>query len=167
MGLATVGTPGRMTAVLVDLQGHVADVDLLDNLDRFGVGQVQVPAAAGAGVEEVVGGGGGEHLGREQLALVCGVSRLAAGLAPLLAGWRLRLGGLDDVRGGGLGRVGGILEGRGELLLQLLDDDLESHELRRKSSTSACNRWQLAHGGIVSVCMVVESIRACDSDSTL
>ena len=47
---------------------------------------VQVAAAAGAGVEEVVGGGGGEHLGREQLALVRGVSRLAAGLAPLLAG---------------------------------------------------------------------------------
>ena len=129
MGLATVGAPSRMTAVLVDLQGHVADVNLLDDLDRFGVGQVQVPAAAGAGVEEVVGGGGGEHLGREQLALVCGVSRLAAGLAPLLAGRRLRLGRLDDVRGGGLGRVGGILEGRGQLLLQLLDGGLESDEL--------------------------------------
>ena len=74
-------------------------------------------------------GARGEHLGREQLALVCGVPRLAAGLAPRLAGWRLRLGGLDDVRGGGLGRVGGILEGGGELLLQLLDDGLEGDEL--------------------------------------
>ena len=167
MGLATVGTPGRMTAVLVDLQGHVADVDLLDNLDRFGVGQVQVPAAAGAGVEEVVGGGGGEHLGREQLALVCGVSRLAAGLAPLLAGWRLRLGGLDDVRGGGLGRVGGILEGRGELLLQLLDDGLESHELSAQVVNFGLQPLAI---GTWRYCVGIHGRRvytACDSDSTL
>ena len=56
-------------------------------------------------------------------------SRLAAGLASLLAGRRLRLGRLDDVRGGGLGRVRGILAGRGELFLQLLDGSLESGEL--------------------------------------
>ena len=57
------------------------------------------------------------------------MSRLAAGLASLLAGKRLRLGRLDDVRGGGLGRVRGILAGRGELFLQLLDGSLESGEL--------------------------------------
>ena len=68
----------------------------------FVVGHEQVPSAAGAGVQEVVRGDGGEHLGREQLALVCGMSRLATGLASLLAGRRLRLGRLDDVRGGGL-----------------------------------------------------------------
>ena len=62
---------------------------------------------------------------------MCGMSRLAAGLASLLAGRRLRLGRLDDVRGGGLGRVRGILAGRGELFLQLLDGSLESGELRR------------------------------------
>src|SRR5262245_37042352 len=28
----------------------------------------------------------------------------------------------------------------------------------RKASTSACNRWQLAHGGVVSVVMGAESI---------
>ena len=66
-----------MTAVLVDLQGHVADVNLLDDLDRFGVGQVQVPSAGRAGVEEVVGGDGGEHLGREQLG--AGVRYVPAG----------------------------------------------------------------------------------------
>ena len=74
-------------------------------------------------------GCGSEHLGREGDPLVRGVSRLAAGLAPLLAGWRLRLGGLDDVGGGRLGGVRGILAGRGELLLQLVDGGLESVEL--------------------------------------
>ena len=122
-----------MTACSWISGGHIEDVDLLDDLNRFGIGQVQMAAAAGAGVEEVVGGGRGEHLGREELALVRGVSRLAAALASRLAGWRLRLGGLDDVGGRRLGRVGGILQRRGELLLQLLDDGLESDELRRKS----------------------------------
>ena len=121
--------PGRMTAVFVDLHGHVEDVNLLDDLDRFGIGQVQMAAAAGAGVEEVVGGDRGEHLGREELALVRGMSRLAAALASRLAGRRLRLGRLDDVGGRRLGRVGGVLQGRGELLLQLLDDGLEGDEL--------------------------------------
>ena len=36
---------------------------------------------------------------------------------------------VEDVRGGGLGRIGGILEGRGQLLLQLLDGGLKSDEL--------------------------------------
>src|SRR5262249_23354765 len=49
--------------------------------------------------------------------------------APLLAGGRRRLGWLDDVRRGRLGRVRGILAGRGELLLQLLDSGLEGGEL--------------------------------------
>ena len=65
--------------MLVDLQGHGGDVDPLDD-DRLGVvGQEQVAAAAGAGVEEVVGRLGVEHLGRERDPLVRGVSRLAAG----------------------------------------------------------------------------------------
>ena len=73
-----------MAAVLVDLQGHGGDLDPLGD-DRLGVvGQQQVAAARGAGVQEVVGGRGGEHLGRERDPLVRGVSRLAAGLAPLL-----------------------------------------------------------------------------------
>ena len=129
MLLAAVRAPSRMSAVLVDLQGYRGDVNPLDD-DRLGVvGQEQVTAAAGAGVQEVVGGLRSEHLGRERHPLVRGVSRLAAGLAPRLTGWRLRLGGLDDVGGRRLGRVGGVLEGRGQLLLQLLDGGLESDEL--------------------------------------
>ena len=100
-------------------------------------------------------GVGGEHLGREQLALVRGMSRLAAGLAPLLAGRRLRLGRLDDVGGGGLGRVGGILAGRGELLLQLLDDGLESDEFCLQGIDPACNRWQLGHSAVSVALMAI------------
>ena len=61
-----------MAAVLVDLQGHGGDVDPLGDDGLGGVGHQQVPAAAGAGVQEVVGGAGGEHLGREQLVAATG-----------------------------------------------------------------------------------------------
>ena len=53
--LPAAGAPSRMTAMLVDLQGHGGDVDLLDDDGLVGVGQQQVAAAAGAGVQEVVG----------------------------------------------------------------------------------------------------------------
>ena len=165
--LVTVGAPSRMTAVLVDLQGHVADVNLLDNDGWFGVGHEQVPTAAGAGVQEVVGGAGGEHLGREQLALVCGMSRLAAGLASLLAGRWLRLGRLDDVRGGGLGRVGGILAGGGQLFLQLLDGGLESGELSAQGVDFGLQPLAI---GTRRHCVGIHGRRVyatCDCDSTL
>ena len=58
-----------------------------------------------------------------------GVPRLAARLTSLLAGRQRWLGRFDDVRGGWLGRVGGILAGRGELFLQLLDGGLEGSKL--------------------------------------
>ncbi len=92
--------------------------DLLDNLDRFGVGQVQVPAAAGAGVEEVVGGGGGEHLGREQLAR-CAV---CPGWPP---GWR------RSWPGGGCGLGGLTMSEEGGL------DELE--EFLRAAASCFCN----------------------------
>src|SRR5262249_9083367 len=72
--LPATGTPPRMAAVLVDLQGHGGDVDLLDHDRRAVVGQEQVPSATGAGVQKVVGGRGGEPLGREELALVRGMA---------------------------------------------------------------------------------------------
>ena len=133
--------------MLVNLQGHGDDVDLLDDDGWFVVGHEQVPSAAGAGVQEVVRGDRGEHLGREQLALVCGMSRLAAGLASLLAGRRLRLGRLT-MSEEGAGRVRGILAGRGELFLQLLDGGLKSGELgaRRRLRLATAGNW---HRGIV------------------
>ena len=111
------------------------------------VGQQQVAAARGAGVQKVVGGDGGEHLGREQLALVRGMSRLTAGPAPLLTGGRLRLGGLDDVGGGWLGRVRGILASRGELLLQLGDGRLEGIELRLQGIEPRLQPLTIGTGG--------------------
>jgi len=87
-----------------------------------------VPSAAGAGIQQVVGGVEASISGGNSSRWVCGVSRLPAGPASLLAGRRWRLGRLDDVRGGRLGRVRGILAGRGELFLQLLDRGLEGIE---------------------------------------
>jgi hypothetical protein len=102
---------------------------LLNDDDRLSIDHTQVPTARGAGVQDVVGGVSSEHLGREQLALVRGMPRLAAGLAPGLAGRGRRLGWLGDVRGGGLGRIGGILEGCGELSVQLLDGGPDGDDL--------------------------------------
>ena len=113
MLLAAVGAPSRMAAVFVDLQGDGGDVDPLDHDGLSGVGHQQVPPAAGAGIQQIVGGLGSEHLGWEGDPLVRGVPRLAAGPAPLLSGGRRRLGGLDEVGGRRLGRGRGILAGRG------------------------------------------------------
>jgi hypothetical protein len=121
-----------MAAMHVDLQGDVDELDSLGD-DRHGVvGHQRVAAAGGAGIREVVVGDGGEHLGGEGDPLVRGVSRLAAGHAPRLTGWRPRLGRLDDVGGRWLGRVGGILEGCGRLLVQLSDGGPESDERRAR-----------------------------------
>src|SRR3954462_8595940 len=57
------------------------------------------------------------------------VPGLSADLASVLSRWRWRLGGLDDVRGGGLGGGGGILASGGQLLLQPVDGGLEDVEL--------------------------------------
>jgi hypothetical protein len=90
--------------------------------------------------------------------------RLSAGLAPRLAGWRL---GLDDVRGGGLGRVGGILEGRGQLLLQLLDGGLQSGELSAQGVDFGLQSLAIGTG---RHCVGIHDCRvyaACAGDSTL
>jgi hypothetical protein len=147
-----------MTAVLVDLQGRGRDVDLLDH-DGLVVGHVQVPPARGAGVQEVVGGRGSEHLGWKQLALMCRMSGLAAGLAPLLAGGRRRLGGLDDIGGRRLGGVRGILASRGELFLQTLDGGLEGGELSAQGIDLSLQPLAIGTRGVVSVIIEAESIR--------
>ena len=129
MLLLAVRAPSRMSTMLVDLQGYRGEVDPLDD-DRLSViGQEQVTAAAGAGIQQVVGGLRSEHLARERDALVRGVSRLAAGLAPRLTGWRLRLGGLDDVGGRGLGGSRGVLARSGQLLLETSHGSLQRLQL--------------------------------------
>src|SRR5512135_1293126 len=91
--LVAMGAPSRMAAMLMDLQGYGGDLDLLDHDGLGVVGQEQMAATRGTGVQQVVGGDRGEPLGGEGLAVVGGRPRLAAGPTPLLARRRLRLGG--------------------------------------------------------------------------
>jgi hypothetical protein len=119
-----------MTAMLLDRQGYLADIDLLDHPWREGQGGLEVMAAARAEVDAMVEGSTVDGLGREGGPLVLGMAGLAADAAFVLAFWRWRLGGLDDVGGRGLGGVRGVLACRGELLGQLGDDLLEGGEFR-------------------------------------
>src|SRR5512135_1401879 len=145
-----------MTAMLLDRQRHLADVDLLDHPRREGEGGPQVIAAGGAGVEAVIEGPAVEGLGREGDAFVLGMAGLPADAAFVLAlRWR-RLGWLDEVGGRGLGRRRGVLARRGELLAQLGDDLLEGGEFRLQdihsrlepSAIGAADRVLGSHGGL-------------------
>ena len=119
-----------MTAVLLDRERDLADVDLLDDPWREGRGREQIMAAARAEVEAMVEGAAVDGLGRESGAFVLGMAGLAADAASVLAFGRWRLGRLDDVGGRGLGGGRGVLASRGELLGQLGDDLLEGGEFR-------------------------------------
>jgi hypothetical protein len=106
------------------------DPDLLDHSWRKGQGGLEVMAAARAEVDAMVEGPAVDGLGWKGGPLVLGMAGLSADAAFVLALWRWRLGGLDDVRGGGLGGGRGIVASRGELLAQLGDDLLEGGEFR-------------------------------------
>ena len=117
--------------MLLDLQRHGADVDLLDH-DRLG-GEVQLQSlsARRAEVQDVIVRRSCEHFGREEDTLVTGVAGLSAGLARGLALAVAGLGGLTMSEEGGLEEVvRGILVRRGELLLQLNDGRLKGIEPR-------------------------------------
>ncbi len=86
--------PGPLPLAVLLVPGLV---DLLDHVGLVTVGQEERASAGRPGVEEVVGGGRGEHLGREQLARVRGVSGLTAGLPPLSPGRGPGPGGLDEI----------------------------------------------------------------------
>jgi hypothetical protein len=116
-----------MTAMLLDRQGHLADIDLLDHPWRDRQGRPQVMAAAGAGVEAMIEGSAVDGFGREGDTLVLGMAGLPADSASILA-LRRRLGRLDEVGGRGFGGGRGVLARRGELLAQLGDDLLEGGE---------------------------------------
>jgi hypothetical protein len=119
-----------MTAMLLDRQGHLADVNLLDDPWWEGQGGLEVMAAAWAEVEAMVEEPAVDGLGWKGGAFVLGMDGLSADPAFVLAlGW-WRLGWLDDVGGRGLGGGGGVLASRGELLGQLVDDLLEGGEFR-------------------------------------
>src|SRR5512142_2839178 len=103
----------------------------------------------------MVDGAAADRLGREGGALVLGMSGLPARVTSVLALRRWRLGRLDDVGRGGLGRGRGVLARRGELLAQLGDDLLEGGEFRLQdihsrlepSAVGATDRVLGSHGG--------------------
>src|SRR3954462_15297150 len=145
-----------MTAVLLDRQRHLDDVDLLDHAWGDGPHGLEVMATRGAVVEAMIEGPGVDGLGREGDAFVFGVAGLAADAAAVLSlRWR-RLGRLDDVGGRGLGGGRGVLARRGELLAQLGDDQLEVGEFRlqgidsclKPSAIGAADRLLGSHGGL-------------------
>ena len=124
MDLLAVRAPGGVAFVLLDPQGHLQDLDLLDDA-RDAVGPLQAMAADGAEFQVMVVETAVDLLRREGGALVLGMSGLAADLALLLALGRLRLGRLDEVRRGRLGGGRGVLAGGGQLPLQLRDGSLQ------------------------------------------
>src|SRR3954453_14789928 len=143
-----------MTAVLLDRQRHLGDVDLLNNARGDGPHGLEVMATRGAVVEAMIEGPGVDGLGGEGDSLVLGVAGLAADAAFVLSlRWR-RLGRLDDVGRGGLGGGRGVLACRRELLAQLGDDLLEGGEFRLQgidsrlepSAVGAADRVLGSHG---------------------
>src|SRR4051794_25385843 len=116
-----------MTAVLLDRQWHLDDVDLLDHARGDGPHGLEVMATRGAAVEAMIERAAVEGLGREGGAFVLGMAGLPADATPVLA-LRRRLGRLDDVGGRWLGGGRGVLARRGELLAELSDDLLEGGE---------------------------------------
>ena len=133
--LLATRAPSRMTAVLLDRQRHLIDVDLLDHTG-LGPGRGFQPVAApGTKIETIIKRPVFDRLGREGIPFVLGVSGLAADLALSLTIGGRRLGRLDDVRRRGLGRCRGILPRRRELLLESGDSGLKRSEPRLQSPT--------------------------------
>src|SRR5512135_968235 len=145
-----------MTAMLLNLERHFADVDLLDHPRRDGAGGLQVVPAGGAVLQAMIEGSAVEGFGRERGAFVFGVSGLSADLALVLALRWWWLGRLDDVGRGGLGGGRRVLACRGELLAQSGDDLLEGGEFRLQgidsrlepSAIGAADRVLGSHGGL-------------------
>ena len=123
--LLTVRAPPWMTAMLLDLQRHVVDVDLLDHPGQNRRHRLQVMAATGTEIEAIVDRRTVDRFRREGIAFVLGVTRLSADAASILTLRRLRLGRLDDVGGRRLGGGRGVLPCGGKLRLETCDDGLE------------------------------------------
>src|SRR3954454_2625491 len=123
--LPAARTPPGMTAMLLDLQRHVPDVDLLDHSGHDRRHGLQMIPATGTKIEAIVDRRTVDRSGREGGAVVLGVARLAPDAAPLLTLRRVRLGRLDDVGGRWLRGGRGILAGRGQLRLETRDGSLE------------------------------------------
>ena len=97
--LLTVRAPPWVAAMLLDLQRHVLNVNLLDHPGHNRRHGFQVMAATGTEIEAIVDRRAVDRFRREGSAFVLGVTGLSADVASILALWRLRLGRLDDVGG--------------------------------------------------------------------
>jgi hypothetical protein len=87
-----------MTAVLLNRQRHILDVNLLDHTGLAPERGFQPMAALGTKIDTMIETPGVDGLVRERLPFVLRVSGLAADLALILAFRRLWLRRLDDVR---------------------------------------------------------------------
>src|SRR3954466_10162713 len=92
--LLTTRAPSRMTAVLLNRQRHVVDVNLLDD-SGLGPGRgFHALAAPGTKIDPIIERPVVDGLGRERTSFVLGVSGLATDLALSLPLGRRRLGRL-------------------------------------------------------------------------
>jgi hypothetical protein len=133
--LLTTRAPCRMTAVLLNRQRHLIDVDLLDHTGLAPGCGFQPMAAPGTKIDTMIERPVVDGLGRERIPFVFRVSGLATDFALSLTIGERRLGRLDDVRRRGLGRCRGILPRRRELLLESSDSGLKRREPRFQSPT--------------------------------
>ena len=124
-----------MTAVLLNRQRHLIDVNLLDHTGLAPGRGFQPMAAPGTKIDTIIERPVVDGLGRERIPFVFRVSGLATDLALSLTIGRRRLGRLDDVGRRGLGRCRGILPRRRELLLESRDGGLERSKPRLQATT--------------------------------
>ena len=134
--LVAVRAPAGMTAMLLDEQGHHADIDLLDHPWRQAGGGLEAVTTAGAGVDAMVEGAGVDGFGGKGDAFVFAMTGLSADASFVLSlRWR-GLGRLDEVGGGWLGGGGRVFASGGELLDQLVDDRLDCGQFRLQGINS-------------------------------
>ena len=105
-----------MTAVLLNRQRHLIDVDLLDHTGLAPGRGLQPMAASGTKIDTMIESPGVDGLGWEWIPFVYRVTGLTTDLASGLTIGRRRLGRLDDIGRGRLGRCRGIFARRRELL---------------------------------------------------
>ena len=122
-----------MTAVLLNRQRHLFNVDLLDHTELAPGSGFQPMAAPWTEVNIPIERPGVDGLGWEWVPFVFRVSGLATDLTLGLTIGGKRLGRLDDVRRRRLGRCRGIFPRRRELLLELCERGLERCEPPRLS----------------------------------
>src|SRR5581483_1649599 len=120
MDNVTLRTPASETAVFLDLQGNVLDVQLLHDAWGRTKGQ-QVVSAARAGRQLMVVAAAVDRFGRKEGPLVVRMSRLSARGTWGIGG----AGRLDKVGGRRFGGGGGVLVLGRQLRLELGDRGLE------------------------------------------